>query len=119
DRYPSVEAYYADKARLFEGADENSRWVLPFGDEEVARIAAGAAGRHHRFGGAAEDDTEAFVDADGWLTLRPEGPAGPPEHLLPAADLPLLGAHNVRNALAAALAARLAGAHPDGIAEGL
>ncbi len=119
DRYPSVEAYYADKARLFDGADEDSRWVLPFGDEEVARIAAGAAGRHHRFGGAPEDGTEAFVDADGWLTLRPEGPAGPPERLLPAADLPLLGAHNARNALAAALAARLAGAHPEGIAEGL
>jgi len=40
DRYRSVEAYYADKARLFVNADERSTWVLPCGDEAVARTLA-------------------------------------------------------------------------------
>jgi UDP-N-acetylmuramoylalanine--D-glutamate ligase len=41
------------------------------------------------------------------------------EYLVSVRDFPLLGRHNVQNALAAALTARLAGARPEGIAEGL
>jgi UDP-N-acetylmuramoylalanine--D-glutamate ligase len=41
------------------------------------------------------------------------------EQLLPEAELPLLGRHNVLNALTAALVARLAGASMDGIVAGL
>src|SRR5690606_34019384 len=46
---------------------------------------------------------------------------GPPVEtpLLPAAELGILGRHNVRNALAASLTARLAGAEPEGIRLGL
>lgn len=112
DRYATVEEYYADKARIFDNADDASTWVFPFADAEVAGFAKGAPGRRFHFGGDASD---AFVD-DGMLTLRPYGEI---EELLPAAELPLLGGHNVRNALAAALVARLAGAQPGGIAAGL
>jgi UDP-N-acetylmuramoylalanine--D-glutamate ligase len=44
---------------------------------------------------------------------------GRTERLGPAAGLRILGPHNVANALAASLAARLAGASLEGIAEGL
>jgi UDP-N-acetylmuramoylalanine--D-glutamate ligase len=112
DRYANVEAYYADKARLFANADERSVWVLPHGDDTVTALAGDAPGHRYHFGGVGSD---AFVD-EGALTVRPFGEI---DELIPVADLPLLGAHNVRNALAAALVARLAGAQSGGIAAGL
>jgi UDP-N-acetylmuramoylalanine--D-glutamate ligase len=113
DRYESVEAYYGDKARLFTNADEGSRWVLPRDDEEVDRVIADTPGARYYFGGTRP--SHAFVEAS-TLTLLLDGD---PERLCDVADVPLLGRHNVRNALAAALAARLAGAKSDAIAEGL
>lgn len=113
DRYDSVEAYYGDKARLFETADDDSRWVFPVADEGVAALAVGVPGERFYFGEGPGSD--AFL-VDDMLTLRSWGEL---EELLPRAELPLLGAHNVTNALTAALTARLAGAAPGGIAAGL
>jgi UDP-N-acetylmuramoylalanine--D-glutamate ligase len=116
DRYPSVEAYWADKARLFERADEASVWVL--GDQPECRALAGnGPGRRLTFSVERVEGVEAFVHDD-VLTLRPH-PDGAPEPLLPRRELALLGTHNVANALAAALAARVAGARPDALARGL
>lgn len=113
DRYDSVDAYYADKARLFQNADERSRWVLPVGDARVDALAEGVPGERFLFGDGPGSD--AFLDDD-ILTLRSWGEV---EELLPRSELPLLGAHNVTNALTAALTARLAEAAPGGIAAGL
>lgn len=115
DRYESLEAYYADKARLFDNADESSRWVLPIADRSVDDLVASAPGARFRFGGDAGDESHAFTD-DGVLTLRTGSEA---EALIPEAGVPLLGRHNRLNALTAALTARLAGASIEGIAEGL
>jgi UDP-N-acetylmuramoylalanine--D-glutamate ligase len=115
DRYADVASYFADKARLFDNADASSRWILPAGDETVARLAGEAAGSRYHFGGEADSGSHAYV-ADGALTLRI---AHAVEAVLPAAELPLLGRHNVDNALAAALTARLVGAGVEGIAAGL
>jgi UDP-N-acetylmuramoylalanine--D-glutamate ligase len=115
DRYVDVASYFADKARLFDNADASSRWVLPAGDEEVARLAGDAPGRRYHFGGGGESGSDAYV-VDGALTLRTAQGAEP---VLPVAELPLLGRHNVDNALAAALTARLVGAGVEGIAQGL
>ncbi len=112
DRYDGVDSYYADKARLFESADERSRWVLPSGDREVEELAGDAAGERFYFGHGSK---HAFV-ADEWLTLSLDGAAEP---LVRKEELPLLGAHNVTNALTAALVAGLAGIESDAIAEGL
>lgn len=117
DRYPSVEAYYADKARLFENATPASRWVLNADDPEVLRLPGQAPGRRCLFGCAREPDAAdaAFV-RDGRIVVRLEGR----EHgILDAFALPLLGTHNVMNALAAVLAAALAGAAPDALRDGL
>jgi UDP-N-acetylmuramoylalanine--D-glutamate ligase len=115
DRYGSVEAYYADKARLFDNADPSSRWVLPAGDDVVADLAGDAPGARYFFGLDDRGGAHAFL-RDDRLTLRVEGRE---ETLLDARDLPLLGRHNRLNALAAALTARLAGADARGLARGL
>jgi len=115
DRYASVSAYYADKAHLFDNADAASRWVLPAGDVDVAALAGDAPGARFFFGGEVGTATHAFVQ-DGALTLRVERDE---ETLLPTSELPLIGRHNVDNALAAALVARLAGASSAGITAGL
>jgi UDP-N-acetylmuramoylalanine--D-glutamate ligase len=114
DRYASVEEYYADKARLFDNATDASRWVLPADDAAVAELAGRARGSRFYFGGE-ETTSHAFVQHDA-LTLRI---ARTPERLVGRSELRLIGRHNVDNALAAALVARLAGAEPDRIADGL
>jgi UDP-N-acetylmuramoylalanine--D-glutamate ligase len=126
DRYPSVEAYYRDKAHLFRNAEEGSRWVLNGEDAAVRDLPADAPGERYLFaldpsaGAADPRDGEMGACAflrNGVLALRLPGEEEEP--LLPAAALPVLGRHNVMNALAAALTARLAGAGTEGIRTGL
>src|SRR5881227_1908799 len=114
DRYPAVEAYYADKRQLFRNAADANVWVLNGDDPAVLELAAGAKGRRLLFSLARPAD--AWYDrADGGrLRLGEKGPA-----LLARAELGLLGDHNVANALAAALAVQQAGVAPGVIAKGL
>lgn len=111
DRYPSTDAYYADKRLLFRNAGAESVWVLNGDDPAVLALADGVAGRQRmwRLGATAD----AWYDRDGDTLMIDAAP------VLPRADLPLLGDHNVHNALAAALAARAAGIEPGTIADGL
>ncbi|MGK2935546.1 MAG: UDP-N-acetylmuramoyl-L-alanine--D-glutamate ligase, partial [Gemmatimonadaceae bacterium] len=96
DRYANVGEYYADKALLFRGAGAESVWVSNADDADSARMTAGVAGRHFRFSLVKRAD--AWLDAEaGVLRLGDD-------ELMPRGDLPLLGKHNVANALAAALA---------------
>ncbi len=115
DRYASLEAYYADKARLFDRATPRSRWVLPARDESVAALAGDAPGERFYFDDRGDEADHAFVAQDD-IVLRTNTDT---DAVLPVGELPLLGRHNVRNALAAALTARLAGASIEGIARGL
>lgn len=100
DRYASVAEYYADKALLFRNATGGSTWVSNADDADSATMIAGVPGRHTRF--SLESRADAWLDA-GSSTLMLGGTA-----LMPRRDLPLLGKHNVANALAAALAVRVA-----------
>jgi UDP-N-acetylmuramoylalanine--D-glutamate ligase len=111
DRYPSLAAYYADKALLFANATEASVWVTNGDDEEVRRMVARVEGEHLRFGLAGR--------ADGWFDRHRGCLMIRDTVLLPRADLPLLGDHNVANALAAALVAWRLGAPAGRIADGL
>jgi len=97
DRYASVDAYYADKVLLFRNATSESRWVVNFDDAEAMRLSTGVSGYVLRFSGEGKL-ADAFYDPghDKLIVLD--------EPLLKRSDLPLLGAHNVGNALAAALA---------------
>ena len=114
DRYATVADYYADKALLFRNATKDSVWVVNGDDRAVLEMAAGVGGRKLQF--SLEWKADAWYDGTagtaGALMLQDDV-------LLPRDRLALLGAHNVGNALAAALAARSAGAAPDVIATGL
>jgi UDP-N-acetylmuramoylalanine--D-glutamate ligase len=122
DRYPDVAAYYADKARLFENARAESRWILNGDDGQVEDLAGEAPGERYRFSVEGRPGTDAVL-RDGALCLRKSLEEGLPStewtRLLPAGELPLLGRHNAANALAAALAATLAGVAPGAVAKGL
>jgi len=115
DSYGDVEAYYADKARLFDNADASSRWVLRADDALVTALPGDAPGARYGFAPAAGEGVHAFLRG-GALVLSLEGVE---DVLLEAEELLLLGRHNHLNALAAALTARLAGASVEGIVRGL
>lgn len=96
DRYSTVESYYADKARLFANANGDSAWVVNADDRRVMQMVRDVAG--HKYSFSLAEEVDAFLDArNGTLMLL-----GAP--LMSRENLPLLGAHNVANALAAALA---------------
>lgn len=111
DRYTSVDAYYADKRLLFRNARPDATWVLNGDDEAVLALAEGVAGRRRMWRMHAPAD--AWYDADGARLMLEERP------LLARDELPLVGLHNVANALAAALCAETAGASIEAIAGGL
>jgi UDP-N-acetylmuramoylalanine--D-glutamate ligase len=119
DRYPTVEAYYADKARLFRNAGPTSVWVLNAEDAAAVKMPGEADGRRRVFRvntQLAAHEEGGWVDASGDLRIRV---AGTDTRLVHKAELRVLGAHNRANALAAAVTAFSAGAHVDAIAAGL
>lgn len=115
DRHGSLEAYGRAKARLLELQDADSFAVLNMDDPESARFRSAVRGRLLLFSTRAEPQSGAFLRANR-LTLRTEHGE---DDLLGVEELPLPGDHNVSNALAAALACRLAGCDGEAIARGL
>jgi len=111
DRYRSLEEYYADKALLFRHATPRSVWIINADDPAVREMVAGLPGRQLRF--SLRDRAHGWYDRGGRRLMLGD------LALLPRDQLPLLGDHNVANALAAALAAREAGAEPDRLSDGL
>ncbi len=99
DRYPSFEAYAAAKANIFRGQHKGDVAVLPAGDALCRRLAEHGAADVHEFGG----DSGSVRVIDGVITDIATGP------LLPVRQLRIKGQHNIDNACAAALCARLAG----------
>jgi UDP-N-acetylmuramoylalanine--D-glutamate ligase len=100
DRYATVDAYYDDKARLFANATADSVWVVNGDDSVAERMAGDVAGEKFAFSLVTE--SPAYFDSrTGQLIVL-----GVP--LLNRSDLPMLGAHNVANALAASLAVMVA-----------
>jgi UDP-N-acetylmuramoylalanine--D-glutamate ligase len=111
DRYPSLEAYYADKALLFANADTDAVTISNLDDSAVQAMVAPVPGIHLRFSITREAD--GWYDRAGGRLMLGATP------LLGRAELPLLGDHNVANALAAALAAVRAGCTAAQVAQGL
>jgi UDP-N-acetylmuramoylalanine--D-glutamate ligase len=116
DRYPTLDDYYSDKARLFQNATPESTWVLNGDLSEVEELAGDAPGRRFRFSSQGAEDSNAYLQ-DGELFLRLPDEDG--ESVLAVRELGVLGRHNASNALAAALTARLAGVSTSAIAAGL
>jgi UDP-N-acetylmuramoylalanine--D-glutamate ligase len=111
DRYTSLDEYYGDKAQLFRSADAGSVWVTNADDSAVQEMTRSVPGRHVRF--STQSRADAWYDR-GRVRLM----LGQTE-VMPRGALPLLGDHNIANALAATLVASEVGASVDRIAEGL
>ena len=111
DRYHSIEEYFGDKALLFRNADAGSVSVSNADDAAVQAIMKSVPGRHLHF--SVQERADAWYDrAGGWLMLGGD-------RLLERGRLPLLGDHNIANALVAGMVLRELGASLDGIASGL
>jgi UDP-N-acetylmuramoylalanine--D-glutamate ligase len=113
DRYPSLAAYYADKARLFANAGATSIWVSNLDDVDSRAMVTNVPGRHLTFSITHGIRADAWYDRDADRLML----AGQP--LLARDDLPLLGDHNVANALAASLALHATGLDHAELAVGL
>jgi UDP-N-acetylmuramoylalanine--D-glutamate ligase len=108
DRYRSLEDYAAAKARIFERQEVDDFAVLPADDPRLRELVTGS-GTIVLFGGR----TGEVRVADGALVDSESGLR------VPVGQLRLRGSHNQANACAAALAARLMGAHAEDIASAL
>jgi UDP-N-acetylmuramoylalanine--D-glutamate ligase len=115
DRYDGMEGYAAAKARIFAAQEAGDFAVVNF--DEPLSVRASASGRGRREGFSIVETLASGAWLGGPLLVKL--PGEPPESY--PADLPwLLGQrHNQANALAALLAARLAGASPAETRQGL
>jgi len=118
DRYPSYQHYIAAKENLLRNMSTDEAFVWNAENKESISFAAQSPVRRYAFcaSEASLYPSAAFVRA-GEIIL--EVNHGQPVSLVRAGDLPLVGKHNLENAMAAALAAYLAGASPDALREGL
>ena len=108
DRHPTVEAYGAAKARIFENQDGRDWAVVNADDPSVLALARRGRAMTRLFAlhGAIAEGT--VVDR-GWIVDR--GAAGD-RQLVPIDAIHLLGPHLVNDVMAAATVALLAGAAP-------
>jgi len=108
DRHPTVDAYGAAKARIFENQLDTDWAVINADDPSVLALAARARARKRLFALHGRLD-EGTVFERGWIANR--SPAGD-ERLVPASAIHLLGPHLVNDVMAASTVARLAGVAP-------
>lgn len=105
DRYPSLDEYAAAKGRIFERQQAEDFAIVPADAPELRELAVGG-GTVLLFGGRQGEVRvvdEAVADSESGLWV-------------PLSDVRLRGSHNIANACAAALAARLVGVHAHDIA---
>jgi len=129
DRYASVDEYYADKAMLFRNAHDRSKWVLNGDDDDVMRLAerrpatpprgtrrvkadgreeaAGNAGRAALRGDTYQVSIERR-DGAAWYDREQGHLVVLGKSVASRSEVPLLGDHNVANALFALLAVMVA-----------
>ena len=111
DRHGSFENYAAAKKRITENQGADDFLVLNAEDEPTKLVAAKTKAQIYWFSPRRPIKQGAFVHGDSILFLPKEG--GKAEPVMPVAEIPLHGAHNVENVLAAVCAARLAGVPAD------
>jgi len=105
DRYRSFEAYSAAKARIFERQDAEDFAILPADAPDLRELIVDGATVVLFDGRSGDVRVVDGVVTDTQSSLR-----------VPVAELRIRGSHNVSNACAAALAARLLGVRDDDVA---
>ncbi len=108
DRHGSFENYAQAKERIFAAQTASDVLVLNADDARASACASRAAAAIWWFSRLGAVPRGAFVHQD-WVVFRTDESAAM-ERILPVQEIPLKGAHNVENVLAAVCAARLAGA---------
>ena len=121
DRFGTMQVYAAMKGRIYDwqGADDvavaNANFAYTMAEARTARS------RLHAFDSRGEVARGAFVSADRTeLVLRMDPALGvaAAEERYTVADLPIIGNHNLENAMCAYLAARAVGVAPEAIRAG-
>ena len=108
DRHGSFENYAAMKARITERQQAEDFLVLNAEDKPTQMIAAKTKAQIFWFSPRRPIKQGAFVHGESIVFVPSEGAKAEP--IMPVAEIPLKGTHNVENVLAAICAARLAGA---------
>jgi len=117
DRHGSFESYALAKERIFATQDEHDYVVLNADNTRTADAAARTQARVYWFSLDHPVKNGTWLE-DGYIVYRAkQGEAV--EQVMPLSGIPLKGAHNVENVLAAVCAARLAGADPGAIRQAI
>jgi UDP-N-acetylmuramoylalanine--D-glutamate ligase len=107
DRHGSFENYAAAKTRITENQTADDFLVLNGEDKPTQMVAAKTRAQIFWFSPRRPIKQGAFVHGESIAFIPREGARAEP--IMPVAEIPLKGAHNVENVLAAVCAARLAG----------
>jgi UDP-N-acetylmuramoylalanine--D-glutamate ligase len=107
DRHGSFEKYAAAKARITEFQTSEDFLVLNGEDVPTQMVAAKTKAQIYWFSAKRPIKQGAFVHGESIFFVAKENAKAEP--VMPVAEIPLAGAHNVENVLAAVCAARLAG----------
>jgi UDP-N-acetylmuramoylalanine--D-glutamate ligase len=113
DRHGTFENYAAMKARITAQQTAEDFFVLNAEDKPTQMLAAQTKAQVFWFSGRRPIKQGAFVHGESIIFLPREG--AKPEPVMPLAEIPLKGAHNVENVLAAVCAARLGGVSAESI----
>lgn len=109
DRYPSMEAYFEAKRRVFMNQREDDFAVLNADDSWCARASEGLVARPFFF--ARSGHQLEGVSIEGSQIVVRKGKVT--ERVLELGDIPLKGSHNVENVMAAVGVGSLCGLDPD------
>ena len=112
DRHGTFENYARAKERIFAAMNEHDCVVLNADNAPAAEAASRTAAKTYWFSIEHPVDQGAWLQ-DGSLVFRAKD--AEIETIMPLKSIPLKGAHNVENVLAAAVAARLAGVNAEAI----
>jgi len=105
DRHRSFPAYVAAKARIFEQQRESDFAVLNAGDKTCLELAGRIRARTRWFSRSGEVKSGAYVKGGKIFWKDEDGE----QEVMPVAEVPLKGAHNLENVLAAVCVGRLVG----------
>jgi len=117
DRHGTFENYALTKERIFKAQTKADALVLNAENARAAAAAARASARVYMFSIEEPVAQGAWVE-DGAIVFR-ASTDGVIERIVPLTGVPLKGAHNIENVLAAVCASRLAGAPPEAIARAI
>jgi len=115
DRHRTFEAYANAKGRIFENQTAGDYTVLNADDPSCVQFAAGSKAQVFWFSRQKEVESGMYI-RDGRIVFRNSGTQF---DLMPCSAIPLKGAHNLENVMAAACAAVLAGCEPDAVSHAI